>query len=242
MALYVAPLVPGTVGPPGMMPVPGPASPEPASGNYPDIGVEDFFAGVVDRWPPGREDYHWHVLPGPPAVRERLYGQYRELTHRPGLAPVPGQWLHITVAHLMPVTQVSAGQIEQITGLVRQACSGIAPFAVTAGRPEVWRTGIVCPIRPGPPLRHLWQVTTSAADQVTAATCQTRPGVYHPHLALAYGYDHVDDGPLRAWISDSNAADIALPVTRLVLVAQQHDCRQITWRLIEEIPLTHSIA
>ena len=50
--------------------------------------MEDFFAGVVDRWPPGQEDYHWHALPGPAAVRECLSGQYRELTHRPGLAPV----------------------------------------------------------------------------------------------------------------------------------------------------------
>jgi 2'-5' RNA ligase len=204
--------------------------------------MEDFFAGVAGRWPAGREDYHWHVLPGPAAVREWLAGHYRELTHRPGLAPVPGRWMHITVAHFAPLTQVSSGQIEQITGLVRQACAGIAPFAVTAGRPEVWRTAVVCPIRPGPPLRELWRITTSAAGEVTAGTCQAQPYVYHPHLSLAYGYDHVDDGPLRAWISDSNAAEVALPVTRLVLVAQQHNRRKITWRQAGEVALTQGMA
>jgi len=204
--------------------------------------MEDFFAGVADRWPPGQEDYHWHVLPGPAAVRECLSGQYQELTHRPGLTPVAGQWMHITVQHLAPVTQISAGEIEQITGLVRERCAGIAPFAVTAGRAEAWNTGVVCPIRPGPPLRHLWEVTTGAADEVTAGTLEIRPRVYYPHLTLAYAHDHADHGPMRAWITDSSATEVALPVTRLTLVAQQHDRREITWRLIDEVPLTGSTA
>jgi 2'-5' RNA ligase len=206
------------------------------------VVMEDFFAGVSGRWPAGREDFHFHVLPGPAAVRDGLLGQYRELTGRPGLAPVPGQWMHITVAHLMPVTPPSTGQIEQITGLVTGRCTGIAPFAVTAGRAEVWRTGIVCPVRPGAGLRELWRITTSTAGQVTAGTCQAQPGTYHPHLTLAYGYKDVDDGPARAWLSDHNAAGVVLPVTPLVLVAQQHDRRQITWRQISEITLTGTIA
>ena len=134
--------------------------------------------------------------------------------------------------------RIGAGEIEQITGLVRERCAGIAPFAVTAGRAEAWHTGVVCPIRPGPSLRHLWHVTTTTADQVTAGAWETRPRVYYPHLTLAYAHDHVDHGPLRAWISDSSAAEVALPVTRLALVAQQHDRREITFRLIDEVPLT----
>lgn len=201
--------------------------------------MEDFFGGVIGRWPAGREDYHWHVLPGPAGIRESLCRQYRELTHRPGLTPVQGQWMHITVAHLNPVTQASTGEIEQVTGLVRERCARIAPFAVTAGRAEIWRTAVVCPIRPGPPLRELWQITTTAAREVTAGTCQAHPSTsYHPHLTLAYAHDHADDGPMRAWLSDTTTAEVALPVTRLVLVAQQHDRRKITWRLINEIPLT----
>jgi 2'-5' RNA ligase len=199
--------------------------------------MDDFFADLINRWPAGRKDYHWHVLPGPAAVREGLYEEYRELTYRPGLTPVPGEWMHITVQHAMPVSQISAGEMENITGLVRERCARMAPFAVTAGRPEIWGTGVVCSVRPGAPLRELWQITTSAAGQVTAGTCQKRPFVYHPHLTLAYAHDHVDDGPMRAWLSDTTAAEVALPVTRLVLVAQQHDRRKITWRQIDEVPL-----
>jgi 2'-5' RNA ligase len=202
--------------------------------------MEDFFAGVASRWPAGQEDYHWHVLPGPAAARQYLSGQYRELTHRPGLAPVADRWMHITVQHFAPVTQITPGEVEQITGLVRERCAAIAPFAVTTGRAEAWNTGVVCPVRPGSALRHLWQVTIAAAGEVTGRAHETRPLVYYPHLTLAYAHDHVDHGPLRAWISDSTAAEVALPVTRLALVAQQHDCREITFRVIDEVPLAGS--
>jgi 2'-5' RNA ligase len=200
--------------------------------------MEDFFATVTDRWPAGREDFHWHVLPGPAAARECLSRQYQEVTSAPGLAPVPGVWMHITVQHVAPVTEVSTSEIKQITALVRDACAQIAPFAVTACRAEAWPTALVCPIRPGAPLRHLWQVTTSAAARVTGGRISTVPGVYHPHLSLAYAHDHVEHEPVKAWLSDATASEVALPVTRLVLVAQQHDRRHITWRLVDEIPLT----
>jgi 2'-5' RNA ligase len=200
--------------------------------------MEDFFAGVADRWPAGQENYHWHVLPGPAAARECLSRQYRGLTQRPGLAPVRDEHMHITVQHLAPVAGISAGEIGQITRLVQERCAGIAPFAVTAGRAEAWNTGVVCPVRPGPALRRLWQVTTAVAAEVTAGKHETRPAVYYPHLTLAYAHGHVDHRPMRAWISDSTAAEIALPVTGLVLVAQQHDYREITFRVLGEVPLT----
>ncbi len=48
--------------------------------------MEDSFAGVDRSWPPGREDRHWHVLPGIELVRMRFVRPYRELTDwaRPG--------------------------------------------------------------------------------------------------------------------------------------------------------------
>lgn len=35
----------------------------------------------------------------------------------------------------------------------------------------------------------------------------------------------------------SNAPGVALPVTKLALVAQRHDGREITFRALDEIPL-----
>lgn len=199
--------------------------------------MDDFFASIADRWPPGREDYHWHVLPGSELQRARISTPYSELLRRPGLAVVGPAYLHITVQHVAPVSEVSGAELAEIVRLVRDRCAGFAAFAVTAGRAEAWEHGIVCPIRPGYLLSSLWQLTTSAATEVTRGRFEVRPAVYHPHIALAYAIAHIDQAAVRAELADCDAPEVALPVTKLVLVAQQHDGREITFRILEEIPL-----
>jgi 2'-5' RNA ligase len=200
--------------------------------------VEDFFATIAGRWPAGREDYHWHVLPGTELARERLARPYAELTGQAGLAPVRPEYMHITVQHIGPVQDVTVDELAEIVGRVRAGCSGVASFAVTAGRAEAWETSIVCPLRPGYLLGTLWHLVTSVSRAVTGTRLAVSPAVYHPHLALAYGIAHADQAALRAWLADCDAAEAALPVTRLTLVAQEHDGREITFRVVDEIPLT----
>lgn len=199
--------------------------------------MKDFFASIADRWPPGREDYHWHVLPGTELARERLARPYAELIDQPGLAPVRPEYMHITVQHIGPVRDIAADELTEIVARVRAGCAGVASFAVTAGRAEVWETSVVCPLRPGYMLGNLWHIVTSASRAVIGARLAINPAVYHPHIALAYATAHVDQAPMRAWLADSDAPEAALPVTRLVLVAQQHDGREIMFRVIDEIAL-----
>lgn len=199
--------------------------------------MEDFFATIADRWPAGREDYHWHVVPGSELLRDRVSRPYSEITNRPGLVPVQPTYLHITIQHLAAVSQVTDGELGQIVELVRDRCAAFAPFAVIAGRAEAWEHGIVCTIRPGYLLASLWQATTSAASAVTGGRLEIRPAVFHPHMALAYATAHVDQAAVRAWLADNDAPEAALPVAKLALVAQQHDGREITFRILDQIPL-----
>lgn len=200
--------------------------------------MEDFFVSVGESWPPGREDYHWHVLPGTELARERLARPYADLTSQPGLAPVRPEYMHITVQHIGAVEDIASDEMDEIVGRVRAGCESMASFAVTAGRAEVWETSVVCPLRPGYLLGNLWHLVTSASRAVAGARLDIQPAVYHPHLALAYATAYLDQAPMRAWLADCDAAEAALPVTRLVLVAQQHDGREITFRVIDEVALT----
>jgi len=195
--------------------------------------MENHFARLTDLWPPGREDYHWHLLPDPQQAAGQLTGPYRELTHRPALAPVRPQWCHLTVQDVAPVDALSGREIADITGLVRAACAQVAPFALTIGPAKLWRGGIVCPATPADPVRRLWDITTGAARQITGDRFPTRPAVCHPHLSLAYGLAQAEDGPLRAWLSGHDGAGLTVTVDRLVLVAQRHDEREITWRAVD---------
>jgi 2'-5' RNA ligase len=200
--------------------------------------MENFFAGIRGRWPAGEEHLHWHVLPDPGVVAEQLAGPCRELTRRPGLSPVSPRWSHITIGHLAgPVTEITGAQITKITGQVREICEDLAPFAVIAGRPASWAGGIVCPVRPGHRLRDLWRVTAAAARDVAGSRFSYLPETYDPHMSLAYSTVRAPDGPARAWLSDHDTGEIPFPVTHLSLVAQRHDSSQITWRVIEQVPL-----
>jgi 2'-5' RNA ligase len=203
--------------------------------------MEDFFADVADRWPRGREDYHWHVLPGTELARDHLARPYRELTAWPGLMPVRPEHMHVTVQHLAPTAEITSAEVEAIATLVAERCAYIAPFAVTASRAQAWETSIVCPLRPGYLLATLWQVTTSAAMEITGGRLGIHPAVYHPHLTLAYATARVDTEPMRAWLADCDAGEVALPITRLALVAQRHDGREITFRVLRDIPLADAI-
>jgi 2'-5' RNA ligase len=200
--------------------------------------MEDFFAQIENRWPAGREDLHWHVLPSPAVVRDRLAAPYQPLIHWPGLVPVRPQWAHITIQDYAPAAAISTAGLAAVVALVRERCAPIAPFTVTTRPAEAWNGGIVCPLRPSAPLRSLWQITTSAAQAVTGDRFGPPATDFYPHLALAYATAHVDPEPLRIWLEDSDPVEVALPVTGITLVAQRHDHREITWRLLGQIPLT----
>jgi 2'-5' RNA ligase len=200
--------------------------------------MEDFFATLTGRWPAGREDYCWHVLPGSGALPARLAGQYQELTHQTWLAPVSAQRMHVTVQHLAPAAEVGGAELGRMIRLVRGRCSRIAPFPVTAGRAEAWDTSIVCPVRPAYLLRFLRQVITEISREVTIGRFGASEASYCPHLTLAYALAHVDNGQVREWIADCETTEETLHVTRLVLVAQRHDRHAITWRVIDEVALT----
>ncbi len=146
--------------------------------------------------------------------------------------------MHVTVQHIGPVQDIAADELAEIVGRVRAGCRSVASFAVTAGRAEVWETSVVCALRPGYLLGTLWHLVTSTSRAVTGPRLDIIPAVYHPHLALAYATAHLDQAPMRAWLTDCDAAETALPVTRLVLVAQQHNGREITFRVVDEIALT----
>lgn len=142
--------------------------------------MEDFFASAGEFWPPGQEDYHWHVLPGTELARERLARPYADLIDQPGLVPVRPEYTHITVQHIGPVHDIAADELAEIVGRVRLGCSGAASFAVTAGRAEVWETSIVCPLRPGYLLGNLWHLVTSASRAVTGGTARCPAGRVSP--------------------------------------------------------------
>jgi 2'-5' RNA ligase len=201
--------------------------------------MDDFFATLSPWWPPGRADLHWHLLPDPARLAAEVTGPYRDLTHRPGLAPVEPRWCHITVQDIAPVADISPKELDRIVTQVRQACAGLTRPELTLGPPELGRFGIGCPVTPAAGARALWEITAAASRAVTGARFPTRPARYHPHLSLAYGVAPSRDEPLCHWLATHPTATMTFTATQLTLVAQSHDgARAITWRPLATVPLT----
>jgi 2'-5' RNA ligase len=200
--------------------------------------VDSFFDRVTGRWPAGREDYHWHVIP-PAVVARALVEPYRELTTgREGLAPVAPEWVHVTLLHSAPVDQLSDGEVAQIVDRVRTRCATVPAFTLTLDRPHIAGVAVECPGRPGAPARRLWQMLAEVTGEVTGGRIPTLPAVYYPHTSLAYGTANgVDHRPMKLWLSDCDAGPVSFPVTQVSLVAQSHDLRYITWRHILDVEL-----
>ena len=206
--------------------------------------VADFFAGVESRrhaWPAGRADLHWHVLFDEEVVERQLVEPYQAITHRPGLAPVPARWVHLTVLHAGPVLEYRPGEIDSITKMVRESCADLAPFNLIFGRPAIGTVAIECAAQPGAPARRLWELTAAVDAMVTGSRFPTIPATYYyPHVSLAYGAAgerRANRGELKAALADVAGGPLTLRATHLALVAQAHDRRRITWTPLATVPL-----
>ena len=204
--------------------------------------VGGFFESVESRilapWPKGRADLHWHIIPAAEDATKITHA-YHRIAHRPGLHPIPPEWIHITLMHGGPVDQYTERELRQIHETVTAACRSIPPLTLTAGRPEIGRRAVTLPVWPGPPLRALWDLTRVADAGATSARAPVLPLVYAPHLTLAYGATPGAHRPqLQADRADLNVHEMTLHVSRLALVAQTHDGEGITWRTLTTVPLT----
>ncbi|MBV9025605.1 MAG: 2'-5' RNA ligase family protein [Streptomycetaceae bacterium] len=199
--------------------------------------MESFFESVQGRWPAGRVDYHWHILPDPAITRAALVDPYRELTHRQGIAPVPPEFLHITLLHSAPVTEITDKEISDITERVRERCAAVEPFELTLDRPSVGSVAVECLGRPGRLVERLWEITAGESQAVLGDRYPAVPSVHYTHSSLGYATGYVDQRPMRAWITDNDVPPVTFPVTKIALVAQSHDGEYITWTHLADIEL-----
>lgn len=204
--------------------------------------MEDFFARVTARrypWPEGRRDLHWHLLP-PPAERKHLSEPYRELTHQPGLEPVPAEWLHITVLHAGPQQDATTQETADLAARVRAAVAGSGPVTLTFARPSIGTVAIERAARLGAPARRLWDETWTATTDVVGERWPRLPTTYYPHVTLAYAGNqarHADRSALKQQLSDIDGDEVTLTFDTLTLVSQWHDGRQIVWEHLADVPL-----
>ncbi|TQF01988.1 2'-5' RNA ligase family protein [Kitasatospora acidiphila] len=199
--------------------------------------MESFFDRVRHRWPAGREDLHVHILP-PPEISAVLFEHYRDLTHRDPLVPVGPEWLHVTLLHSGPMAEWHPGEVEALVDQLGTRLADAEPVTLTLHRPNVGAVALECSCTPGEPTRQLWRACAEEISSVTGNRFPLIPTVHYPHASIAYSTGKLAErAELKAWLSDHHTDPLTFIAHRVAVVAQQHDEREITWRLLAELPL-----
>lgn len=206
--------------------------------------MKHFFEEISERdvlpWPPGTDHWHVHALIHP-VIAEHVAAAYDGLpgvTHHGEalFAPVPPQWMHITIAHL--ADELNRPEVEELRRFLIDELAPAGPVTVKIGKArEYGEHGIACPISPTGTLQRLWRATREIAGQITAGP--SLPEDYMPHLTVAYSIGDGSPVPARRWLADHDHLLPEIPVTidRLFLVNQRHNMREITWRVHADLPL-----
>jgi 2'-5' RNA ligase len=202
---------------------------------------------MADHWgqrpgrPPGRVQYHWHILfHDQPAVHELAALAQRKIQGLPGLTLVPRQWLHLTTFIVGFADEVSAQQLEAMTASARRRLAGVAPIPVRLGRIYYDPEAIVLPVEP---LDALTPVLDGMRAATLAAGCagHTDSELWLPHVSVAYSHGRGPAGPLIAALG-TRLREIAISIRSVSLVGQTQAGRSWQWQPVAEIPFAASSA
>ncbi|GAA2666529.1 hypothetical protein GCM10010400_28870 [Streptomyces aculeolatus] len=203
--------------------------------------MENFFARVErdHPWPAGREDLHWHLLP-PAPVRRALTDRYRPVATLPGMAAVAPEDVHLTVQHAAPLDDYRPGEIDAIRAGVTERARAMDPVEVVLSRPALGTVALECGGHPGEPARQVWRMVCDVHDKVTNGRFPRISASYDPHVTLAYGTSQapqLNRAAAKALLSDLPGDPVVLRLDTLIMVAQSHDRRHITWRELGSVKL-----
>lgn len=185
-------------------------------------------------WPAGTTRWHLYWLPG--SATHELADLYTAALHpfRSTMRILPREWRHATVGAITrPFQDVTAQQLQDVHGELRDRLSRIEPFAVHVG--PVWTNmhGVILDMRPDAPFAHLQEETAAVITKVLGdGAAYDFRGAGRPHIALSYATASMDSGhagsALRS-VTDQIATDVVASLHCLD-VTQDPDLAQYTWR------------
>jgi 2'-5' RNA ligase len=181
-------------------------------------------------WSVGRSFLAWHLtFPGDRDVA-RLARAYQGHLHLPGLDPIPGRWLHLTLQGVGFRDEIADADVELLVAAARARLTRLEPFTLALGPAVVDPEVVRLQVHPAATVGQLRRQLRAAIGDVRG-----RDGVleeedaFTPHVSLAYSNGDAEMAPvvdaLRALAPEPARALIG----RVDLIALNRDHRQYEW-------------
>lgn len=173
----------------------------------------------------------WHLLPN--GRLDSLSASLHAALERPGLSPVPPQWLHLTTQGVGLEHDVDDEIRRRLVAAAAERCAAVAPVDALAGPPRVVAEGLTLDVEPAAllsALRDLLQDADAAVRGRDAVPDWRAP--FWPHITLAYANGDAEAEEIEARRPEPVRFD---SVTLLRL----HRSEQLYhWDVIASVPLT----
>ena len=175
--------------------------------------LHDHFTATSDLWAPGEEKLAWHVLPE--GQLDMLADWLAPALERPYLAPVPKEWLHLTVG------APAAGDLAEVVARATERVAELEAFSALAGPVRVVDQGFSADVQPRDELTALRDAVTDERHE------------FWPHITFAYA---CEEGA-EAEELEVNASDAFL-VEAVTLIRLRREPRYYAWDVVARAPLT----
>jgi hypothetical protein len=187
-------------------------------------------------WQPGTRFYTFHVTwrdqPGVQKLGERAR---QRLAGIPGLDPVPGEWLHLTMQGVGFAHKVSDADVEAITAAARARLASVAPVGVVLPPPRAASEGVATRAVPAGVLDRVRDAVRAAIGDVWGTECVPESIAWTPHVSFAYASADGPAAPVNAVLYGLPGAVAAVRAVDLILLGR--DRRIYEWETISRLPL-----
>jgi 2'-5' RNA ligase len=153
----------------------------------------------------------------------------------------PSDSLHLTLARVADVKELTPGQIHSIGTSAKYACQSLSPFDIETDRLSGVQSAIAFDVRPTHPVLNLRDTlrsaTLAACPEISIGLAKPHP----PHITIAYANsDGVSAADSMLAIKNVNEIirKVNIEVTEAAMVLLERRQCSYSWQVVSRIPLT----
>lgn len=187
-------------------------------------------------WQPGARFYTFHVTwRDQPSVQELGAHARERLAGIPGLDPVPGEWLHLTMQGIGFAQEVSDADLRAITAAARSRLASVAPVRVVLPPPRAASEGVATHAVPDGVLDQVRDAVRAAIGDAWGTGRVPESSAWTPHVSFAYASAEGPAAPVDAVLRGLPGAVAMVSAVDLILLGR--DRRVYEWDTVSRFPL-----